>query len=149
MVSGIVILVLRVLLVICLYGFIGWVLYIIRQQLHNTGQNLLNNKAPIITLTVEDQIALVREFSSPEVVIGRDPNCEFSLPFDDAVSSHHTRLGYHHGQWWVEDLDSTNGTFLNGDKVETPTVIISGDELGLGAIKILIGIKPPDLTSGR
>jgi pSer/pThr/pTyr-binding forkhead associated (FHA) protein len=141
MISGIVILILRVLLAVCLYGFIGWVLYTIWQQLHNTGQTLLNKKAPLLTLVVEEPAHFSREFTSPELVLGRDPNCEFSLPFDETISSHHTRLSYHHGQWWVEDLDSTNGTFLNGEKVAIPTVIISGDEIGLGGLKISITIK--------
>ena len=45
-----------------------------------------------------------------------------SLPATPAVS-------FHHGQWWLEDLGSTNGTFLNKNQIAVPTVIITGDQI--------------------
>jgi hypothetical protein len=139
-VSGIVILVLRTILAVSLYAFIGLALYTIWRQLHSTGQAILNRSAPPLILSTDDLALDPLEFTSPEVIIGRDPNCEFSIP-DETISSHHAHLSYHHKQWWLEDLNSTNGTFLNGEKVATPTVIISGDEIGIGKIKILVTIK--------
>ena len=44
-------------------------------------------------------------------------------------------------EWWVEDLDSTNGTFLNQIQVEEPMVITSGDDLRCGRINIQIKIE--------
>ena len=141
MVSGIIILFFRVLLAICLYGFIGWALFTIWRQLQSTGKTLLNRKAPLLTLSMEDHPTRSREFSTAEVIIGRDTNCEFSLPDDETISSHHSRLSFHHGQWWLEDMNSTNGTFLNDEIVTTPTVIITGDEIRVGTLKIHISIK--------
>jgi pSer/pThr/pTyr-binding forkhead associated (FHA) protein len=59
---------------------------------------------------------------------------------DDTVSARHARLSYHHNQWWVEDLQSRNGTYLNDERVSVPTVIVSGDELRYGQVATLIEI---------
>ena len=49
-------------------------------------------------------------------MIGRDTHCDLSV-MDEALSAHHARITFHHGQWWLEDLNSTNGTFLNREKL--------------------------------
>jgi pSer/pThr/pTyr-binding forkhead associated (FHA) protein len=76
----------------------------------------------------------------PEVIIGRDPHCEYPIP-DETISAHHARLSFHHNQWWLEDLRSTNGTLLNGEKVDIPTIIVSGDEVCLGTIHLQMMIE--------
>ena len=64
-------------------------------------------------------------------MIGRDTHCDLSV-LDEALSSHHARITFHHGQWWLEDLNSRNGTFLNREKLNTPAVIITGDQFKCG-----------------
>jgi len=76
--------------------------------------------------------AAIYRFTSSEVFIGRDPASECRLD-DKTISARHARLAYHHGQWWVEDLQSRNGTSLNGVPVSTPVVLTSGDQLQCGA----------------
>jgi serine/threonine protein kinase len=51
---------------------------------------------------------------------------------DATVSRHHARLFFHDGHWLIEDLQSANGTFVNGTRVLRPTVLQHGDELRLG-----------------
>ena len=85
---------------------------------------------PVI-LTFDDLEAL--RFSQPEVIIGRSASCDVTLE-DKTVSGRHARLAYHHGQWWLEDLASTNGTFLNGDPVGAPVVITHGDQVRCGQV---------------
>jgi len=53
-------------------------------------------------------------------------------------------LNYRYLQWWIEDLQSTNGTYLNDEKIETSTIIINGDEIRLGQVVVLIEIQPPE-----
>ena len=77
------------------------------------------------------QVSQIRRFVQAEVTIGRDPACECPVD-DDAISARHARLTYHHNQWWLEDLDSTNGTLINREKLAIPTVVISGDEFRCG-----------------
>jgi hypothetical protein len=69
--------------------------------------------------------------SGASIVIGR--GSDSSLRLDDAeVSRHHVRISFDGGQWVVEDLGSTNGTFINGKRLTAPCVLRSGDVLGIG-----------------
>ena len=50
------------------------------------------------------------------------------------VSQRHARVFYQDGVFWVEDLQSTNGTYVNGERIEGPTRLITGDLLKIGAM---------------
>ena len=76
---------------------------------------------------------------SDKPLLGRDPVCDFQIK-NETVSARHARLSYHHKQWWIEDLNSTNGTFLNEEPLYTATVIVSGDEIRCGQVDILVSI---------
>ena len=52
---------------------------------------------------------------------------------DDYTSSHHARLVLWGEQWMVQDLDSTNGTWHNGERVASPVPIIVGAPIKVGA----------------
>ena len=59
-------------------------------------------------------------------------------PFDDtAVSKWHARMHCDGTVATIEDLASTNGTFVNGQRIETPTPLRRGDRIGLGTNQIL------------
>src|SRR5262245_20313234 len=60
-----------------------------------------------------------------EITIGRRAACEIALR-DDSVSGRHARLRRRSGQWEVEDLGSTNGTFVNGRRVDRPQPLRPG-----------------------
>jgi hypothetical protein len=66
-----------------------------------------------------------------ELTIGRAAGCEITLD-DTFVSQLHARVFPREGQVFVEDLGSTNGTYLNRDKVTGPTVMLPGDALQVG-----------------
>jgi len=78
-----------------------------------------------------------QEFSSPEVIIGRDPTVQCVID-SKTVSAHHARLNFERGQWWVEDLESTNGTLLNQEAISVPTVVTPGDQLRCGEATITV-----------
>ena len=81
-----------------------------------------------------------REFTLPEVIIGRDPTCNLRLD-DKTISARHARLSYHHKQWWVEDLHSTNGAFLNTENIVEPIVVATGDLLRCGEVEFEIKLE--------
>jgi pSer/pThr/pTyr-binding forkhead associated (FHA) protein len=68
---------------------------------------------------------------SGSVQIGRGDACAIKLA-DTYVSQLHARLYGQDGGWFVEDLGSTNGTFLNDRKVERPVEIHAGDVVKVG-----------------
>ena len=73
------------------------------------------------------------EFPLPdEVTVGRAGGCAVLLPEDSFVSQLHARLFRRDGSLFVEDLGSTNGTFLNGRKVTAPVPIRKGDKVQFG-----------------
>jgi len=127
------VLILRLILAVALYAFLGWALWTLLQELKQQGDKLAVQKKPAIMLHIklEQGNESVRRFLQPEIMIGRDPNCDLSM-MDEALSAHHARLAHHHGQWWLEDLNSTNGTFLNREKLTTAAVVITGDKFKCG-----------------
>lgn len=67
-----------------------------------------------------------------ELVIGRNPVCDIVLP-GPAVSRRHARLSFRDGNWILQDLDSTNGTVVNGApvgrcKLQPGDRVVIGDE---------------------
>ncbi|HSL11234.1 MAG TPA: FHA domain-containing protein [Actinomycetota bacterium] len=65
------------------------------------------------------------------MVIGRSPEAELRLD-DTFVSSQHARIFGRNGSWYVEDLGSTNGTFVNEQKLLAPAMVQPGDSIRVG-----------------
>lgn len=57
---------------------------------------------------------------------------------DDFASGHHARIQAIRGMWWVEDLDSTNGTWLNGRRILAPQPLKKGDKIRIGHTVITV-----------
>lgn len=66
-----------------------------------------------------------------ELTVGRAGGCQITLD-DTFVSQLHARVFRRDGQFFVEDLGSTNGTFLNRKKVTAPAALRKGDRLQIG-----------------
>ncbi|GAB2816182.1 antibiotic biosynthesis regulator FhaB [Actinoallomurus bryophytorum] len=66
-----------------------------------------------------------------EIVMGRGNDVTLPLG-DDYSSGRHARLFSQNGQWFVEDLGSTNGTFLGRDKVSRPEPVSVGAQIRIG-----------------
>jgi Domain of unknown function (DUF1707)/FHA domain len=69
--------------------------------------------------------------------IGREPACDLTLA-DTSVSRWHASLLRSDGSWLLADLGSTNGTRLNGWRVNTPTPVAPGDLVSFGAASFVI-----------
>ncbi|MDO4792064.1 MAG: FHA domain-containing protein [Buchananella hordeovulneris] len=65
------------------------------------------------------------------VVVGRAPGSTLVLD-DDYASSRHARFYPSDGMWFVEDLDSTNGTLVNGERIFVATPVAVGSEVRIG-----------------
>lgn len=137
-----VVLLLRLILAVALYAFLAWALWNLLREFKQQGDKLATQKTPVITLSIkiDEGKESIREFSQPQIMIGRDTHCDISM-MDEALSAHHARLTHHHGQWWLEDLNSTNGTFLNREKLTTPAVIITGDRFKCGNTVFAIQVE--------
>lgn len=67
--------------------------------------------------------------------LGRDVNNSIVLD-DEFVSATHAALTYRGRAWYVEDLGSTNGTFVNGSQVDGLSPIAFGDEVQVGQVRL-------------
>lgn len=65
------------------------------------------------------------------IILGRAPDCTIPLQ-DTYASGHHLRLYRTDGQWFVEDLNSTNGTLLNGTPLQAPHPVLIGQRIQIG-----------------
>ena len=71
------------------------------------------------------------------MVMGRAPECELLLD-DTYVSQQHARLFGKNGSWYVEDLGSTNGTFVNEAPVTTSRQLLPGDLVKVGETELRV-----------
>jgi pSer/pThr/pTyr-binding forkhead associated (FHA) protein len=77
-----------------------------------------------------------------ELIVGRNSCCDCQLD-DDSVSGRHFRLVIDHGAIRVQDLESTNGTRVNGQPIEERTWTLSpGDRLQAGRVVFVIQTSP-------
>lgn len=68
-----------------------------------------------------------------EVTVGRSPGCAVAIEDDTFASSIHARVFMRNGDLWLEDLGSTNGTFLNQERLQGPARLQRGDRLKVGS----------------
>lgn len=94
-------------------------------------------------LVFTDMASPVRTFQYPlkkAAIIGADPTCEITISGDDYISGRHCRIETRNGKLYLQDLQSTNGTFVNDARITTETEIVAGDILQVGdtALKLTI-----------
>jgi pSer/pThr/pTyr-binding forkhead associated (FHA) protein len=83
-------------------------------------------------VVVEGQLAgTVVPLESSQITIGRAPDSTIVID-DDYASSRHARIYPAEGTWVVEDLGSTNGTWIDRTRITTPTVLPVGAPLRIG-----------------
>lgn len=72
------------------------------------------------------------------IIIGRAPDAAVVLD-DDFVSTHHAQLSPNGNHWIVEDLGSTNGTWIDRTRITVPTVLQPGVPLRIGRTSMELG----------
>ena len=92
----------------------------------------------VVTLTVGGK---EHEVSKPRVVLGRSRECDVRVA-DVNVSRRHSELRSEGSEYWIVDLDSTNGTAVNGKTVERAR-LSDGDRITLGSTEIVFGRSRP------
>jgi len=136
---------LRILLAVLLYGFLGLLLWLLWQDVrtaakasqarsHRLGQLVvLESTLPAVTPGARFPLL-------PVTSLGRAATNTAPIP-DEAVSLEHALLHLREGQWWLEDLDSRNGTRLNDVPVTQPAPVVPGDVIVIGRVKLKIEIE--------
>ncbi|HEY9389262.1 MAG TPA: FHA domain-containing protein [Mycobacteriales bacterium] len=152
MTAPLVVQVLRVGFLVLLWLFVFAVLRVVRSDLFGSGQPRVagvpprtgrpqpvratrprrRGRIPRVLVVTSGSLAGTRiSLGEQPVMIGRANDSTLVLT-DDYASSHHARLTQREGNWYVEDLGSTNGTYLDRDKVTGPTPIPPGTPIRIG-----------------
>jgi len=136
---------LRILLAVLLYGFIGALLWMLWQDVSTTARvsavrshrmgRLVVLESPLASLTAGTTFPLL-----PVTSLGRAVTNTAPIP-DEAVSLEHALLHLRDGQWWLEDLDSYNGTRLNDAPISRAALVVPGDIIGLGHVKLTLEVE--------
>jgi pSer/pThr/pTyr-binding forkhead associated (FHA) protein len=74
------------------------------------------------------------------LTIGRHADCEYQLDFA-FISRRHCGISRRGGELWVRDLESANGTTLNGKLLQNPQQLCEGDQLALGPLTFRVSIR--------
>lgn len=135
----VVLLVLRIAISLSLYLFVGGLFYVIWRDMQRAAQRGPSAAALARLVVVESDDELPfdigREYSLQSLAtLGRSPTSTIVLP-DTFASTEHARIVRRRGQWWLEDLNSRNGTLLNGTPISGSVVLSSGDMIGIGRVK--------------
>ena len=139
--------VLRLLLLVLQLAFLG-ILYLIllgfarslMRDLRSAEAARQQSQAGIGRLSVlespEDEPPVGRPIAlGPINSIGRNVNNTIFVE-DDFVSASHAMLTFRGRSWFIEDQGSTNGTYVNGHRIDRPVALSVGDELTIGRVRM-------------
>jgi pSer/pThr/pTyr-binding forkhead associated (FHA) protein len=90
----------------------------------------------VLTLRTGPEEGKVFELDQETIILGRDVTNDIILS-DAEVSRRHSRLSLSAQGYVLEDLGSTNGTFVNGERLSGPYLLIPGDQIGLSQKLVL------------
>jgi pSer/pThr/pTyr-binding forkhead associated (FHA) protein len=98
----------------------------------------LGTETLVAWLVVADGPLRGEDFRLPggTVRLGHNADCEVCLTGDTFVSSQHAEVRFQGGGYWVHDLNSTNGLFVNGTRV-TQAELAEGDQIKVGTTMII------------
>lgn len=99
----------------------------------------MSERAPYLKDTAERRFPL----TSPITTLGRSTDCDVYIP-DKRASRRHAEIRWEGETSTLHDLGSTNGTFLNGHRINRPEVLRDGDEITIGSANFTF--RDPEAT---
>jgi hypothetical protein len=88
-------------------------------------------KATKLVVTAGEKVGTEIALAGRQLTIGRAGDSDLVVD-DEYTSTHHAKLVFINGEWLVQDLDSTNGTLLDGKKVTTTSVVPMNTQVRVG-----------------
>ncbi len=87
---------------------------------------------------------MIYDLDSEEILIGRNPTTDITL-LDEGISREHALISFDEDEcsYSIEDLQSTNGTLVNGKRVRS-SPLAHGDEIRIGFTNFQFSIETPD-----
>jgi len=100
---------------------------------------------PKLTLLIGRKAMQVYDLDKETILIGREDDVDIVID-NPSVSRKHAQIRKEGTGWVVEDLGSSNGTFLHTQKITAATPVKEGDEIGLGKFSVVFGKAVGDLV---
>src|SRR4051794_13116772 len=97
-------------------------------------------KLSLLVLTPGKQEGKTIEVKLPQFLVGRDPQCHLR-PTSPLISKRHCALIQRDGKAYVRDFGSTNGTFVNEERVEGERELHNDDQLKIGPIQLTVRLE--------
>jgi pSer/pThr/pTyr-binding forkhead associated (FHA) protein len=129
--------VLRLLFLALLYAFLYMVVKALLRDLRAAAREPTRELGRLIVVASPSGEPAVGVVFALDAItsLGRDVNNSIVID-DEFVSATHAALTYRGRAWYVEDLGSTNGTFVNGSPVDGLSPVAFGDEVQIGQAKL-------------
>ncbi len=119
-----------------LYAFLFWAVRVVALEAKR-----LPSSKPEARLLVESETGERRTFNlSKAVTMGRLPDNDIVIE-DSAISARHSGITQRRGHWWLEDLGSSNGTWLNETRLIERLRLDDGDCIRLGRTTITVDLE--------
>jgi hypothetical protein len=141
----IILFVLRILAAVLLLGFVAAVFVMMWRDYHAVIQEVdtrTRRRGQLVVIRA-DGTELEPGTSYPLLPLtslGRAPTN--TIPLNDSfASAEHALVMLRGGQWWLEDRGSSNGTLLNGYRVEEPVVVSTGDVISVGQVELKLELE--------
>jgi hypothetical protein len=142
----------RAIVLLLLYGFItlvGWLAWAELRRHQGSPATTLPIARLVVLEGAESGWPSGTSFPVSELtVVGRDLDSGVVLA-DPSLSGRHAVISRDTAGWWIEDLASTNGTFVNTERASegNPVPARSGDELSFGAVRTRFVVSMPNLPA--
>lgn len=127
-----------ILIYVFIYAIIRMIFLDIRTMYRKKSGGLADAYLKLINLRHELDFPIDESYEvSDNEVIGRGKKCDISIA-DKYLSTKNSRIFKSSGKFYLEDLDSTNGTFLNGEALRDEAVeLLDGDKISVGRTNFL------------
>lgn len=87
------------------------------------------------------QIGITFPIVQSRLLVGREESCDIRVQ-DAEASRRHCEVVWQNGAFVVQDLGSSNGTFVNGVQITAPTRLSAGDKIGVGQTVMVLELEP-------
>jgi hypothetical protein len=133
-------LILRIAAALLLLAFVGALFVMMWRDYHAVSQEVVSRTRRRGRLVVVngDGTPLKQGITFPLLPLtslGRAPTNTIVLD-DTFTSNEHALVTLRSGQWWLEDRNSSNGTLLNGYRIQEPVVVSAGDVIAVGRVEL-------------
>ncbi len=132
-------LVFRYLFILIIYLFIFGIIRLIYLDIKSIGGSVIQEDTYLKLINRKDTSPFkVKEVYplAASVIIGRKNESDIVIK-DPFISNQHAQISLDEGSYFLEDLDSANGTYLNGERIMDAVKLQNGDRIKIGQIEFL------------